>query len=61
MTPSEQRHRRHWALMTYPMRLRFVSTMFASVPVGEVVWETRDRVYGYHGYKWYHIEVRRND
>jgi hypothetical protein len=46
MTPSEQRHRRHWDLMTYPERLRFITSMFANAPVGEIVWCAESSPFG---------------
>ena len=48
MTPAEHQHRRHWQLMTYPERLRFVSVLFSSGPVGDVVWHTAKPFDGYH-------------
>ena len=52
MTPSEQRHRRHWDLMTYPERLRFISTMFAHSEPDDVAWETIDPFKGHDGW-WF--------
>ena len=58
MTPTEQqnRHRRHWDLMTYPEKLRYISTMFDGAPVDQAVWQTTKPFSGWHGYDWYRIE-----
>jgi hypothetical protein len=50
MTPDQQRHQRHWDLMTYPERLRFVCVLFDSAEPDDIVWITREPFSGWH--KW---------
>ena len=56
MTPSEQRHRHHWDLMTQTQRLWHVGVLFSVCPVGEVAWRTFDSFKGHEGWwfvRWY--------
>jgi len=52
MTPDQQRHRRHWDLMTYPEKLRYVSVLFETAPIDEVVWCTSKPFKGHHEWYW---------
>ena len=53
MTPDEQRYKRHWDMMTYPMRRRFVSTLFDGAEEGDMVWHTDEPYSGYD--EWWFV------
>jgi hypothetical protein len=52
MTPDEQRTCAAWDMMTYPMRRRFVSTVFAAAGPDDMVWHTQESYSGYDGW-WF--------
>jgi hypothetical protein len=51
VTYEENTWRRHWDMLTYPQRLRFVSVLFDEAAPNDIVWQTPYPFEGYH--KWW--------